>query len=230
MADVPPHITDPMEIRHWKQARGDNSWRADQRREKRCSNCGLLGQVERATQQLVPMLEQARNRDGTRPPDYSTDPLKRYSRIPVCTATQRYFHGATETLPWPKYFQELEADQTRCPSFVQWVPGLSIRDHREMLERLVMIEREDRRDREMRDREDQRDEIARKQALEMTREMRKREDERDTRLEQLQRELHNKEMLILGFVVTAALTLSGIAAAILEGAISNGWEPGWWPW
>jgi len=130
----------PEERKHWLQAHNDSRWRAEERQEKRCSNCGLLGQIQRDSQQLVPMLEAARNRDGTRQPDYSTDPLKRYSRVPVCAATERYFHERIETFPWPQYFQELSLDQSKCPSFVQWVPGLSIAEHKEMLDQQRQLE------------------------------------------------------------------------------------------
>ena len=59
--------------------------------------------------------------------------------------------------------------------------------------------------------------------------MRRREDERDSRLESLQTRLHRQELIIIGVGVTIALVLGSIAAAIIEGATSTGWEPSWWP-
>ncbi|MEX2247800.1 MAG: hypothetical protein WEC75_14070 [Dehalococcoidia bacterium] len=195
-----------------------------------CSNCGLLGQVRKADQQLVPMLAEAR----CQPPssslhDWSVEPLKSYSRMPVCAASLREFPAYADQLDWFQRSEHLDCPMWSCESFIQWVAGLSIKDHKAMLDRQFMMEREDRRDREMREREDNRDRTAHLIALQTRRDMQAREDGRDARLENLQRELHNREMIVLGLVVTVALTISGIAAAILEGAISNGWEPGWWP-
>jgi hypothetical protein len=60
-------------------------------------------------------------------------------------------------------------------------------------------------------------------------EMRQREDERDAKLRELQQEMHSRELLIVGGFVTLALVVGTLGASMLEGAISRGWEPSWWP-
>ncbi len=95
-----------------------------------------------------------------------------------------------------------------CDAFIAWHPGFSPQEHRRMLDRRYREQREDRRDAEMRQREDKRDE----------------------RVEGLQRDLHKKELWVMGGAVTFAVLLGSVAAAILDGAISQGWEPSWWPW
>ena len=59
--------------------------------------------------------------------------------------------------------------------------------------------------------------------------MREREDARDRRIRELQERLHNRELLILGGIVTVLIVASTVVASIVEGAISRGWEPTWWP-
>lgn len=117
-----------------------------------------------------------------------------------------------------RFINETIIEERECPSYFRWRQGATPREHREMAHRESMLTREDRIRAELHDREDRRD-----------REMRQREDERDSRLENLQREFHRRELLILGGVVTFALGVSSVVAAILEGAVSQGWEPSWWP-
>ena len=76
-----------------------------------------------------------------------------------------------------------------------------------MLDRQFMVSREDERDTAMR----------------------KREDERDKEIQRLQEKLHSRELWIMGGLVTFALLVGQVIAAIIEGAISNGWEPPGWP-
>jgi hypothetical protein len=94
-----------------------------------------------------------------------------------------------------------------CDGFTEWKQGFTPKEHIEMLDRQWLIEREDRRDAEMRAREDRRDEETRR----------------------LQERLHNRELWILGGVVTFALIAGSIIAAVIEAAVSRGWQPGWWP-
>jgi hypothetical protein len=186
---------------------------------RRCENCGLFAQKYYETQEVVPAQEDYRRtaaipyRSGG---GFSLAPM--YSNG-ICAASRRFFaledvHPNEEHVEWLRMFRQDMAD---CDSFVQWIPGLSIKDHKEMLDREFMLKREDARDVEMRRREDERDER-----------MKKREDERDSKLERLQERLHSRELWIIGGLVTGALVVGQIVAAIIEGAVSRGWEPGWW--
>ena len=94
-----------------------------------------------------------------------------------------------------------------CDDFYEWQSGRSPAEHREVLDRQRLLDREDQRDREMRERE----------------------DARDRRIRELQERLHNRELLILGGIVTVLIVASTVVASIVEGAISRGWEPTWWP-
>ena len=98
-------------------------------------------------------------------------------------------------------------EERECSEFTPWRQGFTPKEHREMLDRKWMIEREDRRDQEMR----------------------AREDRRDQELRRLQERLHSRELWIMGGAVTIALIVSGVIAAVIEGAVSRGWQPPWWP-
>jgi hypothetical protein len=103
-----------------------------------------------------------------------------------------------------------DTDRSRCEAkdaFTEWHPGLSLAEHQQILERKRIYEREDARDNEMRTREDQ----------------------RDARVERQQGAMHRRELWIMGGVVTVAIVISTVIASVLEGAISRGWEPSWWP-
>ncbi len=94
--------------------------------------------------------------------------------------------------------------------FTKWQQGFTPKEHREMLDRQWMVEREARLTKEMREREDR-----------LTREVREREDKRDEAARTWQGTLHRREMLILGGLVTLAIILS----TILGGMIEAGWIP-----
>jgi hypothetical protein len=103
----------------------------------------------------------------------------------------------------------LEED-IECASFIQYKQGFSPKEHRERFDRQLLLDREDQRDAEMRDREDRRDAEARERHKEQ--------------MDALESQ-HVRELATFG----GAVVVATIVAAILEGAISRGWEPGWWP-
>lgn len=192
----------------------------------RCENCGLLAQFRRDTRDLVPAEELFRRRAkvawGLEHGDY-------YDGNPVCVAGKRNFQilNAYDNLyhqdgfGWLKVLREDMSEQC-AEDFIRWVPGLSIKDHKEMLDRKYMTEREDRRDAEMRTREDERD--ARVAARDDAQD-RLAQERHDEQMKQL-RGQHWRELFVFGLLIGVAT----LCAAILDGAVSRGWQPGWWPW
>jgi hypothetical protein len=80
------------------------------------------------------MLEAFRGRDSWLPPEYQK--LKNdYERQPVCAVSKRHFPPWYQSLDVPRWNQYLSSDMSRCDSFTQFVSGLSIKDHKEMLDR-----------------------------------------------------------------------------------------------
>ncbi len=201
---------------------GDPRWRVEDMRLRRCNNCGLLGQLRLVDRELVPMLEEFRGRDGSFA-DFV--PLKRdYERMPICAASARTFKPYVKDLDIPRWNQLLSEDMSACKTFTQWIPGLSIREHQERLDRQNALEREDRRDAEMRDREDRRDAAQRQWQLDLVamqhglatdlaQQAWKKEDARSGR-----------ELWVVGGVVTAFL----VAATLAGSMIQAGWIPQPW--
>jgi hypothetical protein len=105
-------------------------------------------------------------------------------------------------------------EERKCGSFTPWQQGFTPKEHREMLDR----EQRERHEADLRqavwDREDKRDDGLRKYQVETRK---------------LQERLHARELMIFGLGVTFALIVGAIVAAIIEGAVSAGWEPSWWP-
>jgi hypothetical protein len=181
----------------------------------KCSECGFLAFRTRDSLEFVEAIESIRL--GQRIPNALV------LQMPFCFIRKLDFReaygwerdslGISEHLIYPVIQAERD-----CDGYTAWQQGFSPREHREMLDE----ERRLRLDADVRqmawEREDRRDA-----------EMRQREDERDERLRALQEKLHTRELLIFGGAVTLALVLGSIAAAIVEGAISRGWEPSWWP-
>jgi len=140
-----------------------------------------------------------------------------YGRSPTCCVGVVDFeflnpYGHIDEPGWQKILREDRAASCGENAFIRWVPGLSIRDHKEMLDRKFMIEREDRRDREMREREDRRDALV--TAREDVRDERenardKREDDRDRGVEKR----HRTELWVLGWVIAGATVASAIISA-----------------
>lgn len=84
--------------------------------------------------------------------------------------------------------------QRVCNAFTPWQQGFTPKEHREMVDRQWMIDREDRRDKEMRDREDRRDREAKSR--------------------------HRNELVVFGLVL-GALTIIG--SMIQAGWFPNPW-------
>lgn len=152
---------------------------------KRRENCGLLAVLDPSGLDWIPAREMFR-RTGNR----ASPGAPLFVPAVKCAEGRRYFTGDGETAD--KYNTQewvalLREDQSRCESFIRWVPSLSIRDHKEMLDREYMIEREDRRDTEMR----------------------AREDRRDDRVEAH----HRQDLAVLGGLVILAMVVSAMIAA-----------------
>lgn len=106
-------------------------------------------------------------------------------------------------------------EERECSEFTEWRVGFTPKEHREMLDRQRMIEREDQRDREMREYELKRDQA-----------IRDREDKRDVLATERHKEQmktirgqHWRELLVFGGLIAVAT----LAAGFLEGSISRGW-------
>jgi hypothetical protein len=218
---------DPKERRDYYMARGDPRWHIEDMRLRRCNNCGLLAQPEQKDLRLVPMLEEFRGRSGN---FFAFKALEeQYQRKPICAASAKFFPEYAPTLDFPKWNALLALPMPDCPSFVQWVPGLSIRDHKEMLDRAFMVKHEADRDAAMLAREDQRDyqrdwDARERQRLDNERwaHVDKREDARDEDAEKR----HRKEIRTFGYLIGGAMLLAafvGAAATLFAaGWFSNG--------
>lgn len=154
-----------------------------------------------------------------------------YAKNPVCVAGKRDFatlnvydnlYQNDFGFRWHMVLRADMSEQCGKDAFIKWVPGLSIKDHKEMLDRQFMVQREDARDTEMRKREDDRDErvAARDDAQDKLA-----QERHDEQMKEL-RGQHWRELIVFGFLIG----LATLCAAILDGAVSRGWQPGWWPW
>ena len=173
----------------------------------KCQECGFLTVRVRDTRELCESESDIRY-SGKLP---SQGGYYIYEERPLCFQRQSQFRIDTMEAVAGSFSadQRLEvfSRERECSAFTEWQQGFTPREHQEMLDRKLVVEREDRRDSEMREREDRRDEQTRK----------------------LQERLHNKELWILGGLATIALVGGSVAAAIIEGAINRGWQPSWWP-
>ena len=172
----------------------------------KCANCGFLAQRHKDTRELLDAEEGLRKKGDVPRQSVGDGPFARTSRppyvydcIPLCARLQIEF-------PQENAIETIQ-EERECREFMQWHPGFTPKEHLEMLNRQFLMEREDHRDAEMR----------------------AREDRRDQELRRLQQALHRSELWIMGGAVTIALIVSGVIAAIIEGAVSRGWNPSWWP-
>jgi len=181
----------------------------------KCSECGFLAFRAKGNLEFVEAEDFIRS--GYQIPTSLVHPM------PFCFVRKLDFRttygwnprsmGIGDTEIFPVIVEERE-----CDGFTPWQQGFSPKEHREMLDEQRRLRLEANIRQMAWDREDKRDA-----------EMRHREDERDTKLVKLQESLHWRELLVLGGGVTVALLSGSIAAAIVEGAVSRGWEPSWWP-
>lgn len=177
----------------------------------RCADCGFLALRRRESQQLLGA-EMPYREHGVLPEAVDADFQDEFESTPYCFVMAQPIHKEREDRKGI-----IQRDRS-CDSWVQWQQGFSPKEHREMLEEQRRRQLEDEVRKSAYEREDRRDA-----------EMRKREDERDERLHELQKRLHNRQLLIIGGFVTLALVVGSLGAAIIEGAVSRGWEPSWWP-
>ncbi len=179
----------------------------------KCAECGLLAKRLFGTRDLVEVEQDDRSSGYMRhvAGQFVEDaPLCLMGKTDFIKRLQERVANTTDTQN--RLFRDdvaaVLAEEIECKDgFYPHQLGRSPKKHREMMDRERMLEREDRRDAEMR----------------------AREDARDKRIEDLQRQLHNRELWIIGVAVTLALVVGSVAAAIVEGAVSSGWEPSWWP-
>lgn len=196
-----------------------------ERHKKQCANCGLLGQMRLIDRELVPMLAEFRGWPAGAYAHGYLSFLKEqgggYGGHPICAASERDFrvgYGEVEAYAMDrfKWRDMLALPMDDCPSFIQWVPGLSIRDHKEMLNQAFMAKREDERDAAMSSREDQRDANADWHFRELRRlenerytQVDAREDARDKAAE----DRHHREIRWFGGVIAIATLVAAVIAA-----------------
>lgn len=191
----------------------------------RCADCGFLG-LRRGDGGLIEAdlrFRTERQRDvphGAGPAFIRTGDQPRIpsaervdTSFPRCLVRPAVdFRQRAEAIMGGEYPTALEVvtiltEDWDCDRFFRWEPGFTPTEHRDLLSEQARRDREDTRDREMRAREDRRDE----------------------KVERLQRDLHRRELWVMGGAVTFAVIVGSILAAVLDGAISRGWEPSWWP-
>jgi Flp pilus assembly protein TadB len=99
-------------------------------------------------------------------------------------------------------------EERQCDTFVQWQQGFTPKEHRDMLDRMLVLEREERRDRELRDWQERQEAKAEERHKEQLGETRR---------------MHRRELLVLGVGVTVAIIIITLVGA----AIETSWIPTW---
>ncbi len=184
----------------------------------KCVDCGFLAVRHRESRELCSA--ELDYREHGRIPNLqpsSGTGYQMYEEAPLCFQRIVAFRTSECSSPEARV-AVLQEERGDCEGFTVWQQGFTPKEHREMLDRMWMAEREDSRDAVLRASEDRR-----------YRQMVEREDRRDENTQRLQERLHNRELWFLGVAVTVALVGGSIIAAIIEGAISRGWQPSWWP-
>ena len=191
----------------------------------KCRDCGLLALREHGTMVLVEAPMPYRDR-GKVPLRTDLSNREACERVPVCYENLRLFdlELGTDSLtksgiaaaPQPRerllgriwdidpgiidknLAYEVIEKEFDCPSFIQHRQGMSPQEHREMLDRQHVQQREDHRDLMARLREDARD-----------KRVDKREDDRDEAVERR----HRKEIRWFGGIVAGATLVASIIGA-----------------
>ena len=173
----------------------------------KCADCGFLAVRNIETRELDSPDHQYRS-TGTIPVSLLKHNRQLYEERPVCIRKSPDFpYNPDEDSPDTPRREAIVQTEHGCVLWGEWQPVLTPKEHRELLDRQWVIDREERSDKEMR----------------------AREDRRDAEVRRLQERLHNRELWIIGGLATIALVGGSIAAAIIEGAVSRGFEPSWWP-
>jgi hypothetical protein len=173
----------------------------------RCADCGFLSLRHLETRELREAEGDYRN-TGVIPRNI-TLPKHLYEERPLCFQQLVTFDPEQCKSPEDR-LAAIQQERGDCRGFTEWKQGFMPKEHREMLDRQWMIEREDRRDKEMREREDLRDKETANRHKEQMKDLRGQ---------------HWRELIVFGGLIG----LATVVAAILDGAISHGWEPLWWP-
>jgi hypothetical protein len=193
----------------------------------RCINCGFLALRWRFSQELV---EAPRPyRDTGRPPvelDRQSDlGGESYLRVPVCFEDQRDFWQEAAYVVVPPNDPERIDDlalrdmllkQINCDRFARYRQGSTPKEHREMLDRQWMIEREDAMRQIVWRREDERDVAMKKREDARDALVNAREKARDEREDARDRDVnkrHRTELWVLGWVIAGATLVSALVGA-----------------
>ena len=173
-----------------------------------CASCGFLALFSRETQAMVIAGQHFRERGFHHPATHGI------AANPVCALFLADLPAESDAVRDQLSKERPECSKGEADHWVQRRPGLTLSEHREMLDREFMLKRADALDEAMHERQD---------ALNAA--MVKREDERDCRQEgqhkQLMRQasrIHLRELLILG----GAVIVIGFLGALVESGL---WTP-----
>ena len=170
----------------------------------KCADCGFLAVRHLETRDLREA--EGSYRDTGEIPRDLNRPKHLYEEVPLCFERLRIFDPQRCTSAAER--QEVVQEEIgHCVGFTEWHHGFTPKEHRELLDREYRLRRDEELRQQVWDREDTRDAAMRRQLGEQ----------------------HRTELLVFGLLATLALTIASIAAAIVDGAVSRGWQPGWWP-
>jgi len=124
----------------------------------KCTDCGFLAfRTSPFREWGLPHLAEA-DQDVRNAGYNSKNDLYEYS--PICFMREATFMKEKREIPinsWPPVVKEMLTRKRCCSEFTEWQQGSSPKEHREMLDRQWMLDRQDRLDQEQREREDRRD-------------------------------------------------------------------------
>jgi len=189
--------------------------------KRKCIECGFLAfRTSAYINMSLPLLAEADQ--GTRDVGYnSKNDLYEYS--PICFMREATFMKEKREIPINDVVPVVQQMLTRercCLEFTEWQQGFSPKEHREMLDRQWVLDRQDRLDQEQREREDRRDREQRDFQTQMATsehdfQERMANDERDWRVKREGRRLR-WDIVIFGGLVTLALIAAQFVSVLVE--------------
>lgn len=115
----------------------------------KCAECGFLALRNRVSRELVEVEGPLRQSANAPMPRTPTEPRELYERTPLCFARARQLQDEVSNDDRHELLRVFQRDRD-CPSFTTWQQGFTPKEHRDMLDRQWLLEREERRDKEQR--------------------------------------------------------------------------------